>query len=157
MRCIGRRVTLRALKGGLIALPLLGAGLCFEALWSESKRAMKERRAGDTLVSNLFATAAVVDGANGVVGLAEAAVLWKHQSEAPATNVCDIPIPDITVPAHPLQATWHAVERSLEWAELSPAFVYVGPVLAVTATAVAVAAEILAQQHQTGSQETKIS
>ncbi len=164
---VGRRVTMRAIKGALIALPLLGSGLCFEACWSETKRARKERAdAGDKLVGNLFASAAALDGMNGVVGLAEATILWKHRNEhrgpdeaGAVAHVCDVPIPEVHVPAHPLHAAWQAVEHSLEWAELNPAFVYAGPVLAIAATAVAVAAEVLSQQrrHTHGDVEEHLS
>lgn len=69
-------MTLRTVKGSLIALPLLGTGLCVQAAWSEARRATRER--SDPLTARIFTTAAVLDGANAIVGLGECAIVWKH-------------------------------------------------------------------------------
>lgn len=127
------------MKGGLIALPLIGSALSFQAFWIERQRSHHERIThNDVPVARLFGMAAALDLSNGFFGLVEAAVLWNHQRSGDG------------VEEGRSGSVMSSLCEALEWVEADPALVYAGPALAASATAFAIAAEVLAQTRTSG-------
>jgi hypothetical protein len=139
----------------LIALPLIGTGLCVEASWSEGKRAISERAKGDMPVASMFAVASVLDGVNAVVSLVESGIIWKHhisehrhhETGTFEASDCDVSSAVTNLPTSHEVLSWTSIEAALQWADVNPYMVFAGPTLAVAATAAAIAAEVMCEIH----------